>query len=54
VPGLDLPGIDILALSRGYGAKSRRTATLDDLAAALRAAPAFRGVNVLVVTIAGS
>ena len=51
VPGLDLPGIDIVALGRGYGAQSRRTETLDELAAAYRAALAFEGVTVLVVPI---
>jgi benzoylformate decarboxylase len=51
VPGLDLPGIDIVALSRGYGAESRRTERLDELAAAYRAALAFEGVTVLAVPI---
>ncbi len=51
VPGLDLPEIDIVALSRGYGAESRRVETLDDLSAAYGAALAFEGVTVLVVPI---
>jgi benzoylformate decarboxylase len=51
VPGLDLPGIDIVALSRGYGARGERVETLDDLAAAYRDALAFEGVTVLVVPI---
>ncbi len=51
VPGLDLPGIDIVALSRGYGAASSRPETLDELAAAYRAALAVEGVTVLVVPI---
>ncbi len=51
VPGLDLPGIDIVALARGYGARSARTETLEDLATAFREALAFEGVTVLVVPV---
>ncbi|RBP15564.1 benzoylformate decarboxylase [Roseiarcus fermentans] len=51
VPGLDLPGIDIVALGRGYGAESARVETLDELASAYSAALAFEGVTVLVVPI---
>lgn len=51
VPGLDLPGVDIVALGRGYGAEAVRTETLEALATAFRAALAFEGVTVLVVPI---
>ncbi len=51
VPGLDLPGLDIVALSRGYGARSSRTETLDELASAYREALGFEGVTVLIVPI---
>jgi benzoylformate decarboxylase len=29
-PGLDVPGIDFVALARGYGVEGHRTATLAD------------------------
>lgn len=36
VPGLDLPGLDFVALAQGYGCGGERIASLDDLEEALR------------------
>lgn len=51
VPGLDLPGLDIVSLGRGYGAKSTLVATAPELEKAFEAALAFEGTSVIVVTI---
>lgn len=51
VPGLDLPGLDIVALGKGYGANAVRVDTLDQLADEYRKALAFRGTTVIVVPI---
>ncbi|GAA1986523.1 thiamine pyrophosphate-dependent enzyme [Kitasatospora viridis] len=51
VPGLDLPGIDILALARGYNvAATRVTSRSDHLAAALNA-PAPQGPRLIEVVV---
>lgn len=36
VPGLDLPGLDIVSLSKGYGARSLTAATREELATPFR------------------
>jgi len=51
VPGLDLPGLDIVSLGRGYGASSQSIQTLDELKVAYTDALRFKGVTVLVVQI---
>ena len=35
-PGLDLPGLDVAAVARAYGVKSREAASREELAVALR------------------
>jgi benzoylformate decarboxylase len=52
VPGLDLPGLDIVALGKGYGAHSVRVETLADLASAFQEALAEKRTSVIVVPVA--
>nr|WP_230313500.1 thiamine pyrophosphate-dependent enzyme [Nakamurella alba] len=52
VPGLDIPGIDIVALATGYGCHAERVETLDALRAAATAAFGRSGPTVLEVPIA--
>jgi benzoylformate decarboxylase len=51
VPGLDLPGIDLVALGKGYGARSVRADGVDEIAAALVSALAFAGTSVVSIPI---
>ena len=51
VPGLDLPGLDIVSLAKGYGATAVHAETTDDLAQAYRNALDFKGTSVIVVPI---
>ena len=51
VPGLDLPGLDIPTIARGFGCEARRVESADDLAQALRAGDAATGPRVLAVPI---
>ena len=51
VPGLDIPGLHISSLGRGYGAKTYDVTTLDELKAAYVEALAFKGTSVIVVPI---
>jgi benzoylformate decarboxylase len=51
VPGLDLPGLDFVALARGYGCAAFRVPTSDDLAEALQAALHRAGPTVLEIPI---
>lgn len=51
VPGLDLPGIDIVALGSAYGAKSTRASDRQALTAAFNDALTHQGVSVIVVPI---
>ena len=51
VPGLDIPGLDINSLGRGYGAKTYEIATLDDVKNAYLEALAFKGTSVIVVPV---
>lgn len=51
VPGLDLPGLDIVALGKGYGARSSSASTTEELASAFKAALDFKGTSVIVVPI---
>ena len=54
VPGLDLPGLDFVALASGYGCAAARVATSQDLARALRDALDRSGPTVIDVTIAAT
>jgi len=51
VPGLDIPGIDIAALGKGYGADSYRCETADQVRERFAAAMAGRGVTVIEAVI---
>lgn len=51
VPGLDLPGLDIVSLGKGYGANAVQVDTADQLADAYRKALTFKGTSVIVVPI---
>jgi benzoylformate decarboxylase len=51
VPGLDLPGLDIVSLGKGYGANSRKVESLQELVSAYKEALGFKGVSVIVVPI---
>lgn len=51
VPGLDLPGLDIVSLSKGYGATTTLAATVEDVAAAYRTALEAKKASVIVVPI---
>ena len=51
VPGLDLPGLDIVSLAKGYGANATHAKSADDLAKAYQTALAFKGTSVIVVPI---
>ena len=43
VPSIDLPGLDVLALAKGYGCAATRAETMEDLAGALKAAYGRQG-----------
>ncbi|TNB46707.1 benzoylformate decarboxylase [Martelella lutilitoris] len=49
VPGLDLPGIDIASLARGYGPKTTAVSNTGELEAAFRQALDYKGASVIVV-----
>ncbi len=51
VPGLDLPGLDIVSLGRGYGARSVRAGTPDEIRQAVAEALATRTTSVIEVPI---
>lgn len=51
VPGLDLPGLDIVSLGKAYGANTSKADTTEDLASAFKAALDFKGTSVIVVPI---
>ncbi len=53
VPGLDIPGIDIAALGRGYGADAHRCETADQVRMRFAAAMAGPGVTVIEAVIGG-
>ncbi len=54
VPGMDLPGIDFVALATGYGCAAFRVATSDALAQALQDALRRPGPTVLEIPIASA
>jgi benzoylformate decarboxylase len=51
VPGLDLPGLDIVSLGKGYGARSSRADTPAEVTRAFVEALDFKGTSVIVVPI---
>ena len=51
VPGLDLPGLDIPLIARGFGCAASTVETSDELAAAITAALGATGPTVLAVPI---
>ena len=51
IPGLDLPGLDIAALARGYGCAAQEAATPADARDALREALGRTGPTVIVAPI---
>jgi benzoylformate decarboxylase len=51
VPGLDLPGIDLVSLGKGYGARSVKADTSEEIASAFKAALEFKGTSVISVRI---
>lgn len=51
VPGLDIPGIDIVSLGKGYGAKTCRAETSDRIRECFSGALSERGVTVIEVPI---
>lgn len=51
VPGLDIPGLDIVALATGYGCTAVRAGTEDEVTTACKAALERKGPTVLVVPI---
>jgi benzoylformate decarboxylase len=54
VPGLDIPGIDIVCLARGYGCHAARADTLDVLRSEAAAAAERHAPTVLEVPIAAT
>ena len=51
VPGLDLPGLDIVSLGKGYGARTALAKTADEVRRAFQAALDFKGTSVLEIPI---
>ncbi|OZI74963.1 benzoylformate decarboxylase [Bordetella genomosp. 12] len=51
VPGLDLPGLDFVALAKGYGAYGVRAETVDEIRAVCEQAFARKGPTVLEVPV---
>ncbi|MTH97693.1 benzoylformate decarboxylase [Roseibium sp. RKSG952] len=51
VPGLDLPGLDIVSLAKGYGARTHRAETARDFEAAFDSAFKEGGTTVIAVEI---
>ncbi len=51
VPGLNIPGKDIVQLAQGYGCTAKNAGTVDEITAAMQAAFKQEGPTVLVVPI---
>jgi benzoylformate decarboxylase len=51
VPGLDLPGLDIVALGTGYGACTKHVETAEEIRQAFEEALAFKGTSVIEIPI---
>ena len=53
VPGLDLPGLDIVSLGKGYGAATAQAATPEEIRAAFQKALESGGTSVIEIPISG-
>ncbi|MFC7550226.1 benzoylformate decarboxylase [Plantactinospora sp. GCM10030261] len=53
VPGLDLPGLDLLTVARGYGCRTSTVETAEAVGAAVRAGLAGTGPTVLAAPVTG-
>ena len=51
VPGLDIPGIDIVSLGKGYGAGARRAETADEVGRCFSEALSGGGVTVIEAVV---
>lgn len=51
VPGLDIPGIDVVSLARGYGCAAMRATTVEDIATEVSTAQQRQGPTVLEIPI---
>jgi len=51
VPGLDLPGLDIVSLGKGYGANTTLASTPEEITSAFKNALAFSGTSVIEIPI---
>lgn len=51
VPGLDLPGLDIVSLGKGYGACSTSAKTAEEVQQAFQAALDYKGTSVIEIPI---
>jgi benzoylformate decarboxylase len=51
VPGLDLPGLDIVSLGKGYGACSTSAKTAEEVQQAFQAALDYQGASVIEIPI---
>jgi len=49
VPGLDLPGIDIVLLAKGYGANSIFIDNISEFSKEIKNALLFKGISVIVL-----
>jgi benzoylformate decarboxylase len=54
VPGLDLPGLDIVSLGKGYGAAAVLAKTPEEIREAFQNALAFAGTSVIEIAISGN
>jgi benzoylformate decarboxylase len=50
-PGLDLPGLDFLAIAKGFGCNAAKVQSAKDLVPAMREALSGRGPALLEVTV---
>jgi benzoylformate decarboxylase len=51
VPGLELPGLDVVKIAEGFGCDAMRVTQATDLAPALTRALAYDGVSVVDVVV---
>ena len=51
VPGLDLPGLDVVSIAKGYGADAVRADTAENITTAFRDATSKKGVYVIEIPI---
>lgn len=51
VPGLDLPGLDVVSIAKGYGADAVRANTAENITTAFRDATSKKGVYIIEIPI---